>query len=245
MGSLRFIWRLVALLGHVLIGALITLVLMILRRLGLSWPALPPIVQWWHRRAVRLLGLRLQVSGEPLPGAALLVANHISWLDIPALGAVRQMAFLSKSEVRRWPLVGWMAEFAGTLFIERGSNQSEQVRDAIRGRLEQGGQVVFFPEGTTTDGSDVRRFHPRLFAAAQQSVAPLQPVSLRYLPAPGRASVAPFIGDDELMPHLLRVLKEPWITVEIRFLPALDAGEMDRKSLAERTRSSIRESLGL
>jgi len=169
----------------------------------------------------------------------------VSWLDIPVLGALQPMAFLSKAEVRAWPLLGWMAEFAGTLFIERGKHQAAAIRGLIQRRLDEGDKVVFFPEGTTTDGSEVRRFHPRLFAAVQQADAPLQPVSLRYLPAPGRAPVAPFIGDDLLFPHLMRVLREPWIEVEIRFLEALDPGNMDRKSLAESARSSIRQSLGL
>ncbi len=242
---MRLFWRLLRLAAHFLAGALITALLVGFRGLGLEKPDVPPIIQWWQGRVVRLLGLRLRVSGKPLPGPALLVANHISWLDIPALGSLQHMAFLSKAEVRAWPLMGWMAEFGGTLFIERGNHQSAIIRESIQRRLDEGETVVFFPEGTTTDGSEVCRFHPRLFAAVQRNGSSLQPVSLRYRPAPGRESVAPFIGDDELLPHLMRVLREPWIEVEICFLKALEPGEMDRKSLAEISRSSIRESLGL
>ncbi len=245
MELLRFAGRALGITGHFLVGVVITALLVSLRRLGVDKPALPPIVQWWHRRACRLLGLELRVAGALLEGPALLVANHVSWLDIPVLGALQPMAFLSKSEVRAWPLLGWMAEFVGTLFIARGSHQSALIRDLIQRRLDAGEKVVFFPEGTTTDGSDVRRFHPRLFAAVQQTGARVQPVSLRYLPAPGRKPVAPFIGDDDLPSHLLRVLREPAIVVEIAFLRPLRPGDQDRKTLAQRARASIRESLGL
>jgi 1-acyl-sn-glycerol-3-phosphate acyltransferase len=137
-----------------------------------------------------------------------------------------------------------MSEAAGTLFIERGGNQSAHITEIMRERLGGGCSVLFFPEGTTTDGREVRRFHPRLFAPAQDAGALLQPVALAYRPHPGRDDVAPFIGDDAFMPHLIRVLAEPGLGVQVRFLDPLEAAGRPRRRLAEYTREAIRGALG-
>jgi 1-acyl-sn-glycerol-3-phosphate acyltransferase len=210
----------------------------------LPHPRFTRLVRWWHGRLCRLLGLTVHVRGQP-GEAVLLVANHVSWLDIPVLGARGPIVFLSKAEVRSWPLVGWMAGIASTLYIERGAHQATHLAADIGMHIRTGCSVAIFPEGTTGDGHDLRRFHPRLFAAAQQPGLRLQPVAIRYGSNTAPDAVAPFIGDDSLVPHLWRVLRQPGIRVEVSFLPTLDSEGIDRRRLAESSRAAIAGALGL
>lgn len=180
------------------------------------------LFQWWLRGVCRILRVRIVVRGTPADGS-LLAANHISWLDIPALASVWYGTFLSKAEVAKWPVIGWLVRRSGTLLIRRGSVDSlHRATDAIRHRLERGDGICIFPEGTTTNGRSVRRFRPRLFESAIRAGAPVQPVALRYLGPDGRRHPhAPFIGEDAFLPHLLRLLRGPAITVEVTCLPPL------------------------
>jgi lyso-ornithine lipid O-acyltransferase len=199
------------------------------------------VVSWWLGRAARIAGVRVCVRGTPVPGPALLVSNHVSWLDIPVLGGIAPMGFLSKAEVRRWPVLGWFATVAGTRYIERGAHATADVVRRIVADLGLGRRVHVFAEGTTTDGRDVRRFHPRLLAAAQEAACPVQPVAIRYLPAAdGGPGPAPFIDNAVLFFHALRVLAEPRIDVEVTFLPALGADDKDRRGIAEEARQAVR-----
>jgi 1-acyl-sn-glycerol-3-phosphate acyltransferase len=173
------------------------------------------------------------------------VANHVSWLDIPVLGAQGEIAFLSKAEVRDWPLVGWLAELTGTLFIARGANQAAGTATRVAERVLSGHSVLIFPEGTTSDGTRPLRFHPRLLAAAQGTGVGVQPVALRYGSAREADRVAPFVGDDALLPHLLRLLRHPGLTVQVTMLEAVDGQDLDRRGLAEHCRRRIAETLGI
>lgn len=242
MPSLTSILRAARVIEHLLTGAAIALYVRAAWSLGTRPSWVPTASRWWHERLCRALGLRLDVSGKLAPGA-LLVANHVSWLDIPVLGAQDRMLFLSKAEVRRWPLIGWMAATAGTLFIARGANQATEIVTQIGERIRAGTPVVIFPEGTTTDGSRLQRFHPRLFSAAQQPGVRIQPVALRYGDGQVPDPIAPFVGDDDLLSHLVRVLSHPGLTVSVRFLPPLDAEGADRRRLAEQCRMAIADSL--
>lgn len=244
--------RLLRTLAHVLTGALITLVVTLARILGRAPAWQPAVVRWWHRRLCRILALDIQVSGRPAE-RALLVANHVSWLDIPLLGAQGSVAFLSKAEVRRWPVIGWMAAVAGTLFIERGAHRFAQAIAAVRARLLAGQAVVVFAEGTTSDGTGVRRFLPRIFAVVQPpgpdhthqaEHIQLQPVALRYGRGPRPDTIAPFIDDTTLAHHLWQVLKHPGIAVRVSFLPPIDTRGRDRRRLAESARTAILDALG-
>jgi len=243
--GLRVLWRGARVLLHILAGAaLVALSSVLPRALGRRPGWMPALTRWWYRRLGRLLGMQVAVQGALEPGV-LLVANHVSWLDIPVLGAQGDIAFLAKAEIRAWPLIGWMAAVLGTLFIQRGANQARDIADQIAARARAGQVVVIFPEGTTSDGSQLLPFHPRLFAAAQVSGARLQPVALRYGEAGRLDPVAPFIGDDQPLPHLLRVLRHPGIRVQVDFLPPLVSLGLDRKAMAKTCRRGIGEALGL
>ncbi|WP_404368762.1 lysophospholipid acyltransferase family protein [Marinobacter sp.] len=171
--------------------------------------------------AARCLGLRIRREGRIAEAPVLFVSNHVSWSDIPVLGGLAPLRFLSKAEVRGWPFIGWLAGQAGTLFIQRGGGRSGQSREEIALALEQRQSVLIFPEGTTTDGSDVRPFHQRLLYAAAMADVMIQPVSIGYHRQGKPDHLAPFVGDDDFRSHLLRLLRQPAAEVSVVFHPSV------------------------
>ncbi len=154
----RRAWRLPLVILHILAGMLEALWLR--ARYPQAHPAMAMAKQRWYLRLLSLLGVRLRVTGAPAGGAMLLISNHVSWLDIPVIGALWPCDMLSKAEVAEWPVIGWLARNVGTLFIRRGSGEVSRKVEEIRERLAGGRSVLVFPEGTTTDGRAVRRFFP-------------------------------------------------------------------------------------
>jgi lyso-ornithine lipid O-acyltransferase len=135
----------------------------------------------YHRAICRLLGLRIAVTGTVPPGPVLLVANHVSWLDIPLLGSLAPLTFVAKSEVAAWPFIGTLARLQGCVFVDRGARQSAREQAAtITARLAAGERVVLFAEGTSSDGIRVLPFRSALFAAVAGSAIPVQTVALAY-----------------------------------------------------------------
>jgi 1-acyl-sn-glycerol-3-phosphate acyltransferase len=192
----------------------------------------------------RALGLRIRVFGSPRRRATLFAANHVSWLDIIALAAATKTGFVAKAEVGRWPLVGWTAGRLGTLFIKRGSApDAARMVSRVEARLRAGRSVAVFPEGTSTLGASVRPFRPALYEASVRSGRPLQCVAIRYPSGRGLSLVAPFIGEDAFLPHLLRLLQEPEIPVELHFAPPLRGSRGERRDLARRSREQVEEML--
>lgn len=244
---LRSVWRGIRVAQTVLVGALILSYVSLTTRADARPAWLPRTVARWHRRLCRALDVRVEVEGRLAP-RCLLVSNHISWLDVAVLGAQGNLGFLSKSEVRRWPLAGWMAATAGTLFIERGGNQTGALAQRIAADIAAGRSLAIFPEATTSTGLGVRRFHPRLFAIAQQPDLGLQPVALAYRcgDAPGPDPSIPFIGEQTLMANLWVLLRHPGPVARVQLLAPLcpRPGE-DRRALCARSRSAIAAALGL
>lgn len=242
MAFLRKIIRLLLLAAHVLLGLFLAALLVGLLRVEHDRPFYQRLVQWWLRRVYLILGVQARVSGEIAPAGTMLVANHISWLDIAVLGGTVTPRFLSKQEVRHWPVIGWLAEQAGTLFIERGRKGAAQgAADTLVRSLNDGRSVLVFPEGTTTDGKDVRRFFNRLFSAAIDTESPVQPIALRYLRADGSYhELVPYIDDQSLIESLWSILGDKRIIVEIHFLPLISIENSSRKELAVQAEESIR-----
>jgi 1-acyl-sn-glycerol-3-phosphate acyltransferase len=241
MNGLRACWRLAAALGVALSGW-VTIVFVFPR---LTAAAQQEHVQAWSRRMLRVLGVALEVRGDPgVKGPLLLVANHISWLDILVMHAARHCRFVSKSDVRQWPLIGTLATGGGTLYIERASR-----RDAMRvvhrmAESLRGGEVLaVFPEGTTTDGLSLLPFHGNLVQAAISADAPSQPVALTFLDAVTRApSVsASYIGDDSLVGSLWRALSGPAIVAVLRFGEPQWSSGRDRRQWARDLRSAVEQ----
>ncbi len=200
------------------------------------------------RWACRCLGLEIHQHGTPSDTTVLFVSNHISWSDIPVLGGLVPIRFLSKAEVGQWPLIGWLAREAGTLFIKRGGGQARKVREQISEHLRAGENVLVFPEGTTSEGLAVLPFHGLLLAAAPESDTPVQPVTIAYRRAGRPDHLAPFIGQDEFHRHLLRLLRQPAARVDVIFhLPVRFHGPSpvatSTGALAEHLRASVSEGL--
>jgi 1-acyl-sn-glycerol-3-phosphate acyltransferase len=193
-------------------------------------------VQQWAREMLVALGITLKIEGAPpAQGPMLLVANHMSWLDILVMHAARHCRFVAKSEVRHWPLVGTLATGGGTLYIERANR-----RDAMRvvhhmaDSLRAGEIVAVFPEGTTGDGSGILPFHANLIQAAVSAHAPVQPIALRFVePTTGRDSTGPLYLDDEtLVGSMWRALTAPPFEARVKFGEPQSAEGRDRRGWA-------------
>jgi 1-acyl-sn-glycerol-3-phosphate acyltransferase len=197
----------------------------------------------WAQVLLAQLAIKLVVNGKPpLDGPVLLVANHISWLDIVVMHAARHCRFVSKAEIHHWPVVGGLADAAGTLYIERESR-----RDAMRvvhhmaERLQAGDVLAVFPEGTTGDGSTVMPFHANLIQAAIAAHAPVQPVALHFADrVSGAQSFAPcFVGDDTLMLSVWRTLTTPNLEAVVSFGLPQTADGRDRRTWATDLRAAV------
>ena len=203
------------------------------------------LTQHWCQHLLRILGLRVRIRGRVAAGARMTVANHVSWLDIPLIAACEPTRFVAKSEIRHWPVAGWLANAAGTFYIRRGKGGARPLLDKLAPHLQRGGAITVFPEGTTTDGHDVLPFHARLFAAPQAADAVVQPVAIRYGLGLRGKPVAPFIGDDDLVRHILRVLREPALRIDVTYCAPIAAAGIERAQLAERAHAAVRHALGL
>ena len=234
-------------LMHALLHLLHGMAVMALRFPALDAAGRAERVQWWSRGLLRAAGVDLQVQGRARPGAVLLVANHVSWLDIAAIHAVAPQArFVSKADVLRWPLLGWLIRGAGTLFIER-----ERKRDALRvvhhvaEALAAGQTVAVFPEGTTGPGPATLPFHANLLQAAIGTGTPVQAVALRYGDARHAFSPAvDFVGSVSLLTSVWRVLGADGLRAHVELLDAEGTRHADRRALAAHLRQRIDERLG-
>lgn len=229
----------VAVFTHILIGLLCGLYLAVS---GLFGGRREGVICWWNKRLLRVMGVTVTVHGELPNNGNFVVCNHVSWLDIPVIGAQCDAHFLSKAEVANWPLIGSLARIGGTEFHQRGGGGARRLTERLIRRLVRNELVVVFPEGTTTEGTAVRRFQPRLFAAAIEAERAVTPLALRYGPTPDISTDAPYIGDDVFFAHLWRLLKYKHVQVELSVLPTVAAAQVaaqDRDSLAKHCHGAI------
>jgi 1-acyl-sn-glycerol-3-phosphate acyltransferase len=248
----RRVWRLARLVSHVVAGVLIAhsvFVLLVLARLDHDGRRRAVIMRLWMQRLLAILNVRVQIEGRIQTGPILYCVNHVSWLDIPCLRAIMDAAFVSKEEVRRWPVIGRLAAAAGTIFLRRGERDaSAHTADHMTWSLAAHRPVIIFPEGTTTDGREVRRFHARLYQAAVRTDGIVQAVAIRYLHPDNTGEPhprVPFLGEDALGGHLWRLLAEDTIEVRLHFCEPVRAAGQERRALADGARGLILVSLGL
>ena len=236
--ALRGAWRLCRAVLHGLHGVAVVLV----RFPVLDAAARHARIAWWSAKMLRMLGMELRVQGGFRPGAKLIVANHVSWLDIMAIhAACPEARFVSKAEVRHWPLVSRLVDSAGTLYIER-----DKRRDALRvvhqmaEALEAGQTVAVFPEGTTGPGPTLLPFHANLLQAAIATATPVQPVVLRFADAHGPFSAsAQFLGETTLAGSLWMLACGERLVAHVEVLPAEGTAHADRRALAGRLRDEM------
>jgi 1-acyl-sn-glycerol-3-phosphate acyltransferase len=198
--------------------------------------------QRWSQRLLRILGVRMEVAGDALTPGSMLVSNHISWVDIFVINALRPAAFISKADVRGWPLIGWLAARNDTVFLRRGSRGHARIVNAEIARILDAGQhVAVFPEGTTTNGRQVLHFHGALLQPALVAGHPVQPVALAYTGQGGRRSLAPaYDGDVTLGQSIRSIVAQRETVARLWVLPSLvpDARH-DRRTLAADARTGI------
>ena len=227
--------------------------------LGLGHSLMRRLPRWWHRMMCRMIGLRVRTHGslsEERP--LLLVSNHISWKDILVLGSVAELVFIAKSEVRTWPVLGWLARLQRSVFVERQHRRKTGMQiSEVSAQLISGEVVVLFAEGTTSDGNRVMPFNASLFGAASAALplAPegrvhIQPVSIAYVGIHGmpmgryHRPMAGWPGDVALAPHFLRVVRHGAIDVDVIFADSIPfEAATNRKNTARLVEARVREGL--
>ncbi len=222
---------------------------------GTVFPFLPTatrtrVVRRWSVRLLRILNVKIRVCGQ-VPdvsaGNAMLVANHVSWLDIYLLKSVCPARFVAKSEVRSWPVIGWLSHRVGTLFIERSRrHDAARINQEVVSALRDGGRVALFPEGTTSDGSRLRPFHAPLLQPLIHSEGTLWPVGLRFVRHDGSVDTAPaYVDDMTFGESFARVLSQGVIHAELVFAPPISARGKTRRELARHAEQAIASALNL
>lgn len=240
------IFRLIRLIVHIIQGILIALLLL---------PSASPMqrdlhIQRWCRQLLSILNVALYTYGE-LPTwdtrNTMFVANHISWMDIHALNCVRTIRFIGKSEIKHWPIFGWFATKANTLYIERERRQHTGVIvNTASESLKLGDCMCFFPEGTTTDGSQLMPFKGSLMQAAIDAKADVWPVAIRYPNTDNSINKQMAFADETtLIASIWAVLSLAQPVVELHFLPVIQSNQHERRGLTLMVRNQIAAKLGL
>ena len=225
---------------HVAQGLLVT---------GLVYPRVSPAIraaltQAWAHKLLRILNVTLSVHGlRPEDGARNLyvVANHVSWLDIFVVNATQPSRFIAKSEIRDWPVAGWLCEAAGTLFVRRTKrSDTTRINREIHDALEVGDAIALFPEGTTTGGDRLLKFHTSLFEPAVVNAATVAPAALRYRHNNGEAARAViFIGDTTFAQSMSAIIASRHMIAEITFAPQIAAADKSRREVAQAAEEAI------
>jgi 1-acyl-sn-glycerol-3-phosphate acyltransferase len=245
MRFFRYLWRLPLLVLHGTVGLAGVVLLMgpvgraltIAGERGDQWA-----IRTYSRLLLRCFGMRPRRVGTPLPGAVMFVANHVSWIDITLLHSQRTVGFVAKAEIARWPLVGWLATQAGTIYHHRGDNDSlHGVMHQMLARLQQGRAVGVFPEGRTCNGRELGAFHARIFQPAVLAQCPVQPVALKYGAGGSAQTLVAFRPRENFVQNFWRLLGEPSRAAEVHFLePSLASAEGEgRRRLAQQCRERI------
>lgn len=238
----RAIFRLARAALHLLGGALtVALVYPFIqegRRLALK--------RRWSLQLLGTLGVHLKVgAGETAKLRGMIVANHVSFIDIFAINALAPAAFVAKDDVRAWPLIGWLCARTDTIFLTRGSRRAAQAaREDLVAHLREGRLVAVFPEGTTSDGHQVLPFHGALFQSAIDAEAPVTPVTLRYTDSAGRhLSAADYVGETSLLECMWSVVQAQGLEVRVLIADTLPSAQQDRRHLAAHAHRAVAHGL--
>lgn len=234
------VFRWIRLLAHVSVGLLVV---------GLVYPRVMParraaITRWWSAKLLRILNIVLSVHGmrPDLTARNLIIAaNHISWVDIFVINATQPSRFVAKSEIRDWPIAGWLCDRAGTIFIRRTRrSDTAKINETMHAVLAEGATIGFFPEGTTTSGGKLLKFHTSLFEPAVANKATLAPAAIRYRASDGdRSEAAAFIGELSFSESVALIIRQKSMIAEITFAPGIDAGSQTRRDLALEAEAAI------
>jgi 1-acyl-sn-glycerol-3-phosphate acyltransferase len=205
---------------------------------------------WWAAKLLRVVGVATRIEGLPPAegeAGAMIAANHVSWLDIFAISSVRPTRFIAKSEIRDWPAAGWVVERAGTIFIRRERrHDTMRINELVHDALMQGDRVGLFPEGTTTEGDRLLKFHSSLFEPAVANHAHVHPCAIRYEHPDGTLCRAmAYVGELSFMQSLGLVIRQRGVVARIAFAPAIETDGRNRREVAAAARASVATLLGL
>lgn len=243
MNLLRAAWLFLLLLLHLLVGVWVCLSIRKTRLAdGKILPEPEPVTRW-SARLMKIMGIQVITHGNAPREPGLIVANHISWVDIPAINMLTGASFLSKNSVRYWPVIGWFATASGTVFIRRGNHETRRVSSAIAERLREERYVAIFPEGSTSDGSEVKHFFPRLFSAAIDSHTAVIPVALRYTCKGKLNQKIPYTKGRSFFLILFNLLARSGNEVHVVFCDPIPSSGRDRRSLAQASHTAIQAAL--
>ena len=242
--AFRYAYRLPFLAWHLFVHLPVVLLLIAIGDDGRR-PVGHAAIRWWARGLMRVFGMRVEGVGTPRAGGTLFVANHISWVDIVALHSQHMMGFIAKAEIRGWPVVGWVTSHAETIYLQRGnSNSLGGVMTEMSARLRSGRAVAAFPEGGTRDGRELGAFHARIFAAAVDADAAVQPVALCYGEGCEAQPIVAFAPGEHFMGNFMRLLGEPSRPVRVCFLePILHTEQTGRRGIAQAARERVEEAM--
>jgi 1-acyl-sn-glycerol-3-phosphate acyltransferase len=206
-------------------------------------------IRRWSTRLLAMCNVTVEQAAGSAPALehCVVVANHVSWLDIFVVHSLHPSHFVAKAEIRSWPLAGWLAEKAGTVFIARGNRRD--LRHIFKGlvhSLERGERVAFFPEGTTAAQGNLLPFHANLFEAAIDAKVPVQPFALTYEDAGGASHPSvDFIGETSFAESIMLILNGPPVKAKLAILPAIDTIGAHRRELAEASHKAVAAALGV
>ena len=239
---MRFYWRLARLTIKLLMGLWISLT-SFARGDSVRRHA---IIRDWSREQLRLAGIEVRAIGFPSDAErpVTLVANHVSWADIFALNTERACHFIAKAELRKWPVAGHLLANVGTIFINRSDRkETHRLKRVVHELLEAGETVAVFPEGTTSDGRDVLRFHASLLEPIVASGGEVWVVAIRYFRGHSneRTDAAAYIGDTTLLESLQSVHLHAPVVAELQFIEAIDCAGLTRRDVARRAEAAIRK----
>lgn len=241
MAFIRFFIRVIGLILTLLLGLLTVFLLF-----GwMSKSARETIVKNWSKLLMKTTGVKVTQEGQPiLDGPVMLAANHVSWIDIFIINSQRATSFIAKSEIRQWPVIGWLVYAVGTIFIQRGSRQAViEINAGMDDYFKANTCIGLFPEGTTSDGLSVLHMYSGLLEGAMNSRVPIQPVALLFTHEGKRSGRVAFVGEQTLVANIWVLLSSKNVGVQVRFLPPItQAGEeitIPRQELADNIRAVL------
>lgn len=213
------------------------------------------VPRFWHKGVSFIIGLRTEISGVPVEtGQVIYVSNHLSYLDVPAIGSYLLASFIAKEEVARWPVIGFLSTVQQTAFISRSSSHAKKVANALDHMLKNGKSLILFPEGTSSAGTDVLPFKSSLFSLAMpkdMEAIPIQPFVIELTSVNGRTvttesrDLYSWYGDMDFGPHIWEFLKNSGATIRLTFLPVISPQDgLDRKELCRLVQDQISSGLG-
>ncbi len=242
---IRFLLRLTAFLLALVFVLPFVILGILLAKLFHNHPVNEFLLVYWSRLLCFICGLKVYVHGIKPEAPVFLVANHVSWLDIPVIHSLMRAGFVAKSEIKYWPIVGWITMVGDTLFLKRGNAESRKgVISQIKKRLSAGRSVAVFPEGTVTDGSYLRTFHRQLIHAAIETQTPILPVAIKFINANGsRNDKVGFLNNEFFLGSVWRILTLPNSTVEVHCGGLVTDFDLGARAVTLQARAYIEQEL--